>query len=483
MENENIRAYQEIERIDFHQYQQSLNDELRLAEARLASQSIVLPGYSVSTRRLEVFEKLVHERIRLRRTSIESAPELSSAQHLADIRSELLDMMEHTFEAIGRAARRMGGALSPVVQGTDEWADERLRLEYLINSQLRRIEIQAQLRGSSMQDSEPTNMVGNEPRWDVFISHASEDKEAVARPLRRMLQEKGLRVWIDEAELRMGDSLRQKIDEGLAHSRYGVVVLSTSFFAKRWPQQELNGLVAREDDGRKVILPVWHEVDKAYVTGFSPTLADRLAAMTVNGLERVVAEILNAIRPVDDSAAVMELISSGRPDMSTKDIFPGLTDLDVAVLRETIQIALGQGHRHVNGEHLAERLTGSGLSVDEIVESLDVLEHEGFLELRRVMGGPGYVQACAITCLGFERYAESFIDGYDTTRNEIERCIVQDHLRDNRRIAEAINQPIMLVDHVLDVLERERLITHTMYMGGASEIHSVSPLLKRKFRV
>jgi hypothetical protein len=67
--------------------------------------------------------------------------------------------------------------------------------------------------------------------WDVFISHASEDKADVARPLCELLTQAGLTVWLDENELRMGDTLRTKIDNGLANCRYGVVVLSEAFFA------------------------------------------------------------------------------------------------------------------------------------------------------------------------------------------------------------------------------------------------------------
>jgi hypothetical protein len=81
-------------------------------------------------------------------------------------------------------------------------------------------------------------------------------------------------VWYDDFALKMGDSLRQSIDRGLAHSRFGVVILSGYFFQKHWPQQELNGLVTREDTG-KVILPVWHGVGFSEVRNYSPMLADR----------------------------------------------------------------------------------------------------------------------------------------------------------------------------------------------------------------
>ena len=65
--------------------------------------------------------------------------------------------------------------------------------------------------------------------YDVFISHASEDKEAVVRPLANALRQKGVRVWYDEFELKIGDSLRRKIDQGLSKSRFGIVVISRSF--------------------------------------------------------------------------------------------------------------------------------------------------------------------------------------------------------------------------------------------------------------
>jgi len=132
--------------------------------------------------------------------------------------------------------------------------------------------------------------------WDVFVSHASEDKEVLARPLVKKLQQAGLSVWFDESELTVGDSLRRSIDRGLARSRFGVVILSRPFFSKHWPQQELDGLAAKEVDGVKVILPVWHGVDRATVAEYSPMLADRMAAMSDRGLDEVTAKLLAAIR-------------------------------------------------------------------------------------------------------------------------------------------------------------------------------------------
>jgi TIR domain len=134
--------------------------------------------------------------------------------------------------------------------------------------------------------------------WDVFISHASEDKELVAQPLADILTGSGLHVWLDKNELKLGDSLRTKIDQGLAESRFGVVILSQAFFAKDWPQRELNGLAALESPQRKVILPIWHDVDQHVVAKYSPLLADKLAASTDRGLGAVASEVLKVVIPM-----------------------------------------------------------------------------------------------------------------------------------------------------------------------------------------
>jgi hypothetical protein len=141
--------------------------------------------------------------------------------------------------------------------------------------------------------------------WDAFISHASEDTEVVVL-LAEALRRAGLRIWLDQQELRLGDSLSEKIDEGLAASRFGIVVLSPSFLAKRWPRRELNGLVALEDDGRKVILPVWHQLDRETLVGYSPILADRLAADTRDGVARVAAEIVRVIVDPESGSPAVE---------------------------------------------------------------------------------------------------------------------------------------------------------------------------------
>jgi hypothetical protein len=135
----------------------------------------------------------------------------------------------------------------------------------------------------------------NVEEWDFFICHASEDKKDAAVPIYNGLLEKGYKVWFDKFELKLGDSLRKKIDEGLRGSKYGIVILSSYFFEKKWPQNELDGLVALEQDGKKRILPIWHNLGFEDVKKYSPILAGRLAAKTSEGIEIAVDKIIKAI--------------------------------------------------------------------------------------------------------------------------------------------------------------------------------------------
>jgi hypothetical protein len=138
---------------------------------------------------------------------------------------------------------------------------------------------------------------GNETlrEYDVFISHASEDKEEVARPLAQKLAELSLKVWYDEFELRIGDSLRRKIDKGLANSRFGIVILSKSFIKKGWPNYELDGIITKSISGEQVVLPIWHDITKQEVINYSPSLADKLARNTATS---TIAEIADEIYKV-----------------------------------------------------------------------------------------------------------------------------------------------------------------------------------------
>jgi len=154
-------------------------------------------------------------------------------------------------------------------------------------------------------------------QYDYFISHASEDKDLVARPLAHFLKTAKFNVWYDEFTLKLGDSLRASIDSGLNASSHGIAILSRSFFEKSWPQRELAALVSLSTESRR-LLPIWHNVKASEVARFSPMLADVKAATTERGLQWVTEQIVAATAPDRLSGLPLTNISYGDgPEVET----------------------------------------------------------------------------------------------------------------------------------------------------------------------
>jgi hypothetical protein len=145
--------------------------------------------------------------------------------------------------------------------------------------------------------------------WDVFISFASEDRIEVATPLAIALRDCGLKVWFDDFELKPGDSIREAIDRGLAHSRIGIVVLSRAFFEKKWTQLELGALINFKVNRGNRIVPIWHGIDHEFLLDRSPVLADLKAIAASAGMPRVVEDIISLLHgDVQDHASVSGLL-------------------------------------------------------------------------------------------------------------------------------------------------------------------------------
>ncbi len=133
---------------------------------------------------------------------------------------------------------------------------------------------------------------------DVYISHASEDKEEIVRDLAKALTELGLKVWYDEFVLEIGDSLIDKIDNGLQNARYGIIVISENFLKKKWPSYEYKSLVMRIKGDHKLLLPIWHGVTIDIVKGYSLFLSNIVALNTSNHtIKEIGLKVLKVVRP------------------------------------------------------------------------------------------------------------------------------------------------------------------------------------------
>ena len=139
--------------------------------------------------------------------------------------------------------------------------------------------------------------------YDVFVSHAWEDKDSFVDEFVRELLELKLTVWYDSKEIKWGDSMRKRIDAGLRKSKFGVVVLSPNYIAdgKYWTKAELDGLFQLESINGKTMLPIWHNLTKKDVMNYSPIIASKLAMTTASYTPREIAEELHKLLVNDRS--------------------------------------------------------------------------------------------------------------------------------------------------------------------------------------
>jgi hypothetical protein len=132
-------------------------------------------------------------------------------------------------------------------------------------------------------------------QYDCFISYAGEDRPLV-KEIVGALEGASIKVWWDKGQIRLGDRLTQKIDEGLRQSRYGLIIVSPAFTGKRWPESELRALAHRTiRSGHRVILPVLVDMEHDHFAATYPLLADIVSTTFRGDLNALVSEITAAM--------------------------------------------------------------------------------------------------------------------------------------------------------------------------------------------
>jgi hypothetical protein len=157
--------------------------------------------------------------------------------------------------------------------------------------------------------------------WDVFISHASPDKKQFVIPLSEALRARGVKVWLDQWVIELGDSISASITKGLKESRFGIVVVSKAFFTRAWPKNELGALFAKESSGATHIIPIWHQIEYDEVWENAPLLADKMAARSDDGVAIIVERILRLLARDSDTDSTL---TSDTLSALTLRLFPNL---------------------------------------------------------------------------------------------------------------------------------------------------------------
>lgn len=121
--------------------------------------------------------------------------------------------------------------------------------------------MQNQMLRAQIEKLTEGKMAAAKYEYDVFVSHANANKQSFVDSLYDQLNRLRIRIWYDSTEIDWGDGLKEKIQEGLAKCRFGIVILSPEFIDREWTNQELTELLTRQNESHeKVVLPLLYNL-------------------------------------------------------------------------------------------------------------------------------------------------------------------------------------------------------------------------------
>jgi len=98
--------------------------------------------------------------------------------------------------------------------------------------------------------------------YDLFLSHANEDKIDYINELHSVLIELGINIFYDKEKLNWGDNWKKAILEGVRESEFAIIIISKNVFDREWTERELNEFLhLQNESGQKTILPLFHNVE------------------------------------------------------------------------------------------------------------------------------------------------------------------------------------------------------------------------------
>ena len=229
---------------------------------------------------------------KMRQIAIHESDQAKKSQDSADLGKKIAEKRKKRAEAYLRLQKE---------QQNEQKKQDKVNQQIQASYEARIKELQQQLLQPVVTTT--TTPIAADEEYDVFVSHAYEDKESFVDEFVEALRNQELKVWYDMDKLKWGDSMREKIDRGLAKSRYGVVILSPNYIAehKYWTKAELNGLFQVETVNGKTILPIWHNLTKKQVVEYSPIIADRKAMTTALMTPEEIAAELKELFTAEDT--------------------------------------------------------------------------------------------------------------------------------------------------------------------------------------
>ena len=306
----------------------------------------------------------------------------------------------------------------------------------------------------------------------VFLSHASEDKDRFVRDFARQLRENGVDAWLDQWEMKPGDSLVKKIfEEGLKEARAVIIVLSKVSVEKPWVREELNTSVVNKISRGIQLIPV--VIDDCEVPeSLRSTYWQRVDDLA--DYSKSFQSILSAIFGWDDKPTI------GQPPARFSGPAPlisGLTRVDDLALRAIARVRIDDGARLVKWGCLQSEPALQDVPQQELIDSLEILEQHYYIKIARKYGAP--LSHVVLTDYGFQQFAEAYVEGYQDLVASIAALLVNENIHVNEELATRVDKPRAFVDFVLNLLEANNHIKVWRNTDGQSRVWDISASLRR----
>jgi hypothetical protein len=319
-----------------------------------------------------------------------------------------------------------------------------------------------------------------------FLSHTSDDKDRFVLGFAEKLRKHGIELWLDKWEILPGDKIVGKIfEEGLKNAEVIIVVLSTVSVAKPWVRAELEvAVVKRIEEGIRII-PVVIDEDCPIPEALKSDV--RVVINDLNNYEPELKSIVNAVYGTYDKPPL------GRPPryvQTITDTLPGLEKTDSLVLKLICEEAQVDRHNDskqtwIHTDAIWEKAQSLDVPLDEFCDSIEILNDDGYISGdKRNTGEAWSISIFRLSNYGFEEYAKAWVADYDSICRSVISRIVNEKDDENIAIATVLNQPLVVVNHILDMLAEQRRLKlfKPMNTDGVWTIIQPSPELKRLLR-
>lgn len=306
----------------------------------------------------------------------------------------------------------------------------------------------------------------------IFLSHASEDKDRFVLKFAEKLRNDGIDAWLDKWEMYPGDSLVDKIfKEGLKNADAVIIIISKNSINKRWVREELNvSMVKKINQGTKLIPVV---IDGCEV----PECLSSTIWVKINDLNDYQTEYDRIVMTIYNHKEKPPL---GLPPKFTKtviDILPNLNNVDSLVMNISCKKAIEKGEMSICIDDISNEISGMNIPESEFLDSLEVLNRKGYIQVSRIIGGS--ILHFKIEDYGFDEFVRVSIKNFDELLKKIVSNIINSEMKNSNEYAFRLKLPLVLVNHVFTILEKNKLIKVVKILGDGMNIFQISPELKR----